>query len=85
MKTSSVFGHQKKELRAYFLELLDQCPCGHSNPEDCPLFRLRQASRAEQERWLDSLTNEDAAYLAAYHHVCAGTKVEPPLACQNAA
>jgi len=66
---------QKNRLRANLVELAQACPYNNCNPEDCPLFGLRRASVAERLVWFKALTENDLAYLAAYHYTCFATRV----------
>jgi hypothetical protein len=68
------------ELRANLLELSEACPFDQTNPGDCPLFPLRKKKPAKRLQWLNALTENDLAYLAAYHRVCLTIKVESELA-----
>ena len=67
---------QKAELRASILELAECCPVTQCNPKDCPLFSLRKMAKRKRLRLLKALTEDDLAFLAAYHHICLTTKVE---------
>ena len=58
------------ELRSSVLELSKVCPVDDCNPEDCPLFALRQMEPEQRLEWLRALSQEDLSYLAVYHHVC---------------
>jgi len=68
------------ELRANLLDLAEDCPMDHCNPDDCPLFAVRLLNRAERRRWIETLEEDDLAYLATYHHVCLSTKLKLRLA-----
>ncbi len=68
------------ELRATLLTLSVACPVDECNPEDCPLFALRQMRPKEREQWFNALAEEDLVYLATYHHVCLNTKLQSSLA-----
>src|SRR5215467_717201 len=65
---------QKNRLRANLVELVQACPYDHCNPEDCPLFGLRQASEADRLVWFKALSEADLVYLATYHYTCLATK-----------
>jgi hypothetical protein len=67
---------RSSELRANLLALSEGCPFDHSNPEDCPLFKLRKLKPKERGPWFHALDEDDLAYLATYHQVCLTTKVE---------
>ena len=67
---------QDDALRGYILGLSDSCPAAHDNPCDCPLFAVRKLCAQDRLIWLAALTKEDARYLAAYHHVCLGVRIE---------
>jgi hypothetical protein len=71
---------QKNELRADLLALSETCPFDHCNPEDCPLFKLRQMKPRKRLQRFNALDEADLAYLATYHHICLTTKVEARLA-----
>jgi hypothetical protein len=64
-----------EELRASLSELAKNCPVDECNPEDCPLFPLREMQRGERLRWFNALNEDDLRYLAAYHHVCMNLKL----------
>ena len=66
----------QNQLRASLLKLSEACPFDKANPEDCPLFPLRKMRPARRMQWFDALTEEDLAFLAAYHHVCLTLKSE---------
>ena len=70
---------KKHELRKQLSELADACPLHQANPEDCPLFPLRQMKPAKRLRWFNALSEDDLAYLATYHHVCFATNLESQL------
>jgi hypothetical protein len=76
MATSSSIQVRRSELRANLLALSEACPFDHSNPEDCPLFKLRKLKPRERVQWFNALDENDLAYLATYHQVCLTTKVE---------
>lgn len=76
MKSSSGSARRRNELRHYLLELLDACPLEQCNPEDCPLSSLRQIDSKDRQAWLKALAEDDLEYLAAYHRVCLGIKIE---------
>ena len=68
------------ELRVHLLRLSESCPFHHANPEDCPLFPLRKIAPAKRVQWINALSESDLEYLAAYHRVCLGIRMEslPP-------
>jgi hypothetical protein len=78
--TNAISQGQDDGLRGYVLGLADACPVVHDNPCDCPLFPLRKMPRKDRLIWLTALTEEEALFLAAYHHVCLGITMEsdPP-------
>jgi hypothetical protein len=76
MARSSRTQARRNELRANLLALSEACPFDHSNPEDCPLFKLRKKKPGERLQWFHALDEDDLAYLATYHHICLTTKVE---------
>lgn len=63
------------ELRANLLDLLKVCPVDLCNPVDCPLFPLRKMDYRRRLLWFSALSREDLEYLAAYHNVCMGIKL----------
>ena len=63
-------------LRDNLLRLVQQCPVELSNPEDCPLFAVRQARPARRLRWFNDLTEDDLVYLNTYHCICAHLKIQ---------
>jgi hypothetical protein len=79
-KKNKVPGEQGNELRVNFLELSQSCPFHHENPEDYPLFPLRKMAPAKRLQWINALSESDLEYLATYHRVCLGIKMEslPP-------
>jgi len=70
---------QRTVLRDDLLRLTEQCPVEGGNPVDCPLFDVRQLAPAKRRHWVEALTQDELAYLNAYHCVCAQLKIEPPL------
>jgi hypothetical protein len=78
--SQAVLSEQQNELLADLLKLSVACPFDQTNPQDCPLSRLRRMKMAKRSRWLHALTEEDLAYLAGYHRVCLTVKIEPGLA-----
>lgn len=82
-KPVKIFTEQvRSELRDTILDLAMNCPVEYCNPDDCPLFRVRQLDLPARLVWFRSLTDEDLAYLHAYHCVCMrnklGLKPAPP-------
>jgi len=69
-----------EKLRAGLMELSECCPVEHGNPELCPLFELRRMSPTKRAQWVNDLTENELAYLTAYHHVCHKVKVGTLLA-----
>jgi len=80
MAMSLISRARSGELRASLLELAEACPVDRCNPEDCPLFALRQMKLEQRLGWFETLDEDDLAYLATYHHVCLTTKLQPSLA-----
>jgi len=74
---------QRDELLLNLSELSKACPLHRLNPEDCPLFPLRQMKPPQRNRWLKSLNEEDLSYLASYHHVCMSIRLESRLAASD--
>ena len=68
------------ELRAELVNLAKACPVDQCNPEDCPLFTLRQMEVEERMRWVNALEEDDLVYLATYHHVCLAIRLHCGLA-----
>jgi len=66
---------QRTEIRSALLELAPCCPFGHGNPSDCPLYEVRQLNPSQRLEWFDALDDEDLSYLAMYHHICLGIKL----------
>lgn len=64
-----------KELRSKLAELTRACPFHQANPEDCPLFPLRNMNPRRRRQWFDALPEADLRYLANYHHVCLQIKL----------
>jgi len=62
-------------LRAELMTLIERCPADLCNPEDCPLFPVRQLNDQERLECLDSLTPAEMEYLACYHYVCLQLKL----------
>lgn len=58
------------------MELLDNCPVELCDPEDCPLYQVRQLNYHRRTEWFKAVTTEDLEYLAAYHHVCMKLKLQ---------
>ena len=58
------------------MELLDNCPAELCDPEDCPLYQVRQLNYPRRIEWFKALTTEDLEYLAAYHHVSMKLKLQ---------
>jgi len=46
------------------------CPHNGDNPPFCPLHEIRKLSPEERIEWIHMLTDEDLAYIAAYHQIC---------------
>ncbi len=65
-------------LRAELMELIHNCPADCCNPEECPLFHVRQLDDYPRLQWLNALDLADLEYLAAYHHVCMKLKLQAP-------
>ncbi len=65
----------KRALRHELLALVSACPFHHANPEDCPLFTLRQMEPQLRSQWLEALSAADLSYLISYHQVCLATKL----------
>ncbi|MCU0770552.1 MAG: hypothetical protein MUE94_02115 [Verrucomicrobia bacterium] len=58
------------QLRAGLTQVMESCPVDRCNPQDCPLFHLREMEREARVRWFNALHESDLQYLAAYHFVC---------------
>lgn len=63
------------ELRAGILNLDECCPVEDCNPEECPLYQLRKMKPLQRLEWLNALSEDDLAYLVAYHDVCINFKL----------
>jgi hypothetical protein len=71
------------ELRAALVALVDVCPVNECNPEDCPLFKLRNMNPSERLQWFAGLGEDDLVSLAAYHHIYFNTKIMPQSVGEN--
>ena len=58
------------------MEVSETCPFHQRNPEDCPLFSIRNIATSRRLQWFKALSDEDLDYLASYHHVCLTHKLE---------
>jgi hypothetical protein len=63
-------------LRDQLSDLTLACPLHRDNPQDCPLFPLRNMPSKKRNQWFAALSDDDLAYLAAYHHVCLAVKLK---------
>jgi len=82
--TASLTSAQRKsELRANVLALAEACPVENCNPTDCPLYQLRQKKYTARLAWFNALSEDDLAYLAAYHDVCLNLKLAQKVAEEN--
>jgi hypothetical protein len=76
--------NQRKELlRANLFSFAQACPVEDCNPAECPLYQLRQMKYTERLEWLNALSEEDLAYLTAYHDVCLNLKLTEQLHADN--
>ena len=66
---------KRSELRDHLLELAVTCPVEQCNPMDCPLQQVRRMDLGRRLEWFQSLSDEDLAYLNAYHYVCLKTRL----------
>lgn len=66
---------RKDELRASLFPLVEICPVEECNPEECPLYLLRKKKYTERLEWINALSEQDLAFLAAYHDVCLNVKL----------
>ena len=66
--------------RSNLFALSVACPFDQSNPEDCPLFALRQMKPRERLAWFNALNDDDLWYLAAYHNACLNARVKTKMA-----
>ena len=66
---------RRSELRDQLLELAVACPVENCNPVDCPLHQVRRMDLGCRLEWFKALTDEDLAYLNAYHYVCLKTRL----------
>ena len=85
MTTTASFtsAQRKSELRANVLALAEACPVENCNPTDCPLYQLRQKPYTARLAWFNALSEDDLAYLAAYHDVCLSLKLAQKVAKEN--
>lgn len=67
---------KRSELQDNVLSLAMTCPMEQCNPSNCPLFQVRQMELRKRLQWFKALTDEDLAYLNAYHYVCMKIKLE---------
>ena len=74
---------RQQTLRTNLLCLLETCPAEGCNPGDCPLYALRLMKYSERLAWFNALSEEDLAYLAAYHAVCFELKLADHLLAEN--
>jgi hypothetical protein len=73
---SSIRSGKLSRARANVLKLLEACPFHVTNPEDCPLFEVRNLEPAMRLQWVEALSESDLKYLASYHRVCIKIKTE---------
>jgi len=66
---------QMTELRKALSSLAKLCPADRSNIEDCPLHNVRKLNQSQRVKWINTLNDDDLAYLAAYHHICMDVKL----------
>jgi len=71
---------KKSELRDNILSLAMACPVDHCNPEDCPLFKVRQLELARRLEWFRGLSDDELVYLNVYHYVCMKTRLTAHIA-----
>lgn len=71
---------KKSEIRDNILGLAMNCPVGHCNPADCPLYQVRQLGLPQRLDWFRQLSDEELVYLNAYHFVCMKTCLTAHLA-----
>ncbi len=74
---------RKDELRASLFPLVEICPVEECNPEECPLYLLRKKKYTERLEWINALSEQDLAFLAAYHDVCLNVKLSEASAGEN--
>lgn len=55
-------------LRASLVSIVEVCPIGICDSEECPLYAFRTLSHTERVRKFDALDGEDLVQLAAFHH-----------------
>jgi hypothetical protein len=70
---------KRAELRDNILSLAMSCPVAHCNPDDCPLYRIRQLELSSRLEWFRNLTDEELIYLNTYHFICMKTKADAQL------
>lgn len=71
---------QKSEMWDNILSLALTCPVEQCNPQDCPLYNVRQLELPQRLQWFRELSDDDLAYLNAYHFVCMKTRLSAHLA-----
>ena len=69
----------KEELRDDLFPLAESCPVEESNPDDCPLYFVRQMKPMQRLQWFNGLGEHGLAYLAAYHQTCLRAKLAAKL------
>ena len=72
-----------EELRSSLCAVVDACPVDKCNPVDCPLFQLRKMSHRKRLLWFNALNEAELRYLACYHQVCMGLKLNGRLSPQS--
>jgi hypothetical protein len=67
---------ERTEMLDNLVGVLVSCPVDHRNPPDCPLCAIRKMEMTKRLQWLNSLHDDELAYLNSYHFVCLRTKLE---------
>ena len=65
----------KDKLRAEVFSLAESCPIDECNPEDCPMYNFRKLKHPQRLHWLNALSQEELAYLIAYHDICLNARL----------
>jgi hypothetical protein len=61
---------QKESLKTELVGLSVECPFDGTNPQTCPLHKIRKKSLRERCEWAEKLSKTDALKLLTFHHEC---------------
>ena len=61
-------------IKAHIFGLTMACPYTGDNPNDCPLFKIRQLPLSERGAWVEDLTEEECRSYYQYHTLCLSKK-----------